>query len=150
MKNFSLIITLMLSIFLIHSCSKQPYVIENAVMRLPAGAGTNSAVFFTFKNQSDQDIQILSASSPLNAKLEIHNVSMKNNMMHMHPVDNIKIKSNSEQQFKSGSFHIMVMGIKDSLIENDKVLITLTLDNNQTTTFEATVQNMTSTHSMKH
>ena len=135
---------------MIQSCNKEPYAVEHAFMRLPAGAGTNSAVFFTFKNQSDVDVKIVAASSSLNAKIEIHNVTMKDNMMHMHQVDYVEVKADASQLFKSGSFHVMVMGIKDKVAEHDKVSFTLTLDNNKTVSFDAMVQNMTAKPSMQH
>jgi len=38
------------SILLLQGCNKSEYTINDATMRLPIGAGTNSAAFFTFHN----------------------------------------------------------------------------------------------------
>jgi len=64
---------------------------------------------------------------------------MKDNMMHMQRVDFVEIKANSTQTFKSGSYHIMLMGIKDQLKAKDEVTITLNLDNGKTMNFNAIV-----------
>ena len=142
MKLHHILLSLIISILLLQSCSKENYSIENAIMRLPLGAGTNSAAFFTLTNNTDEDIKIVSASSTLDAKIEVHNVSMMNGMMHMHEVEFIEVGAHKSQEFKSGAYHIMMMGIKDQLKANDQVTITLELSSGESISFDATVTDL--------
>lgn len=141
MKNFSLILTILSTLFLL-SCSKVNYSVDQASMRLPLGAGTNSAAFFTFQNNTDQSVKVLSATSSLDAKIEVHNVLMMDNMMHMQEVEFVEIEKKSATEFKSGSYHLMIMGIKDELKADDVVSFTLNLDNKETVSFEASVKDL--------
>ena len=141
MKKFSLILTILSTLFIL-SCSNENYSVDQASMRLPIGAGTNSAAFFTFQNNTDQSVKVLSATSSLDAKIEVHNVLMMDNMMHMQEVEFVEIEKNSTTTFKSGSYHLMIMGIKDKLKADDVVSFTLSLDNTEKVSFEAIVKDL--------
>ena len=156
MNKISLFLTIVFTLF-IQSCNKEDkskkeiedYTVHQAEMRLPLGVGTNSVVFFTFQNNTEQTLKVISATSSLDAKVEIHNVLMKDNMMFMQQVEFVEVKAKSNIIFKSGSYHLMLMGIKDKLKANDLVTFTLELDNKEKVTFKAHVTELNTIHS-KH
>ena len=67
---------------------------------------------------------------------------MMDGMMHMQEVEYVEINANSDLEFKSGSYHVMIMGIKDELKADDSVSFTLNLDNSESVSFEATVKDL--------
>ena len=146
-NKISLFLTIVFTLFIL-SCNKEDkikketedYTVYQANMRLPLGAGTNSVVFFTFQNNTEQSVKVISATSSLDAKVEIHNVLMKDNMMFMQQAEFVEVKAKSNIIFKSGSYHLMVMGIKDKLKAKDLVTFTLELDNKEKITFKASVE----------
>jgi len=128
----------------------EKYSVDQASMRLPLGSGTNSAAFFTFQNNTEQPVRVISATSSLDAKIEIHNVLMMDNMMHMQQVKFVEVKAGSNVVFKSGTFHLMIMGIKDKLNADELVSFTLQLENLEKVTFEASVKDLNTMPSHQH
>jgi periplasmic copper chaperone A len=78
--------------------------------------------------QSDAPARILSAASPAADNVEIHNMKMENGIMRMSPVKSIALEAGKPLRFMPGSYHVMLMGLKDQLKKGDTVPITITLE----------------------
>jgi periplasmic copper chaperone A len=81
----------------------------------PKGAKV-AAGYLTIKNTGTDPDRLVSGASPVAGKLEIHEMSMDKGVMKMRPVpDGIEIKPGETVELKPGSFHIMMMDLKQQI-----------------------------------
>ncbi|MES2317310.1 MAG: copper chaperone PCu(A)C [Pseudomonadota bacterium] len=69
--------------------------------------------------------RLVGVSSPEAAAVELHQMEMKDDMMKMRQVDGIELPAGKGVNLASGSYHIMMMGLKRQLKEGEAVSITL-------------------------
>ena len=108
-------------------------------VRLLPPTSVNTAGFMLLKNNSDNDIKLVSAKSTLSKKVELHNHINEDGMMKMRQVSSILIPAKGEVELKPGSFHIMFLGLKSTLIENELVEIELGFDKSESITVKAPI-----------
>jgi periplasmic copper chaperone A len=86
---------------------------------VPKGASV-AAGYMTIKNNGATPDRLVSGSTPVAGKFEIHEMTMTNGVMQMRPVaDGVVIKPGETVVLKPESFHIMMMNLKRP-IEKDK------------------------------
>lgn len=100
--------------------------VDHAWVRLLPPNVQATAAYMALK--SDIEDKVLSASSDFASKIEIHNTSMHDGMMSMQPVESIHLPANQTVELKPHGTHLMIMGLKDALKENQDVTITLHLE----------------------
>ncbi|WP_024792848.1 copper chaperone PCu(A)C [Tomitella biformata] len=98
-----------------------------------AGSGM-TAVFATVENTGGQDIQVVSASSPLSGAVELHEVA--DGKMRQKE-GGFTIGADQSHTLAPGGDHIMLMDLTGAVAPGSNVEITLTLGDGTTTTFEA-------------
>lgn len=86
----------------------------------------NGAVFFQFKNMSDNDVEIVAASSDVSETVELHNHTTENGTMKMRQIDFVHVPPHQTAMFEPMGKHIMLMGLKAPLTEGQSFDITLT------------------------
>ncbi|WP_246184794.1 copper chaperone PCu(A)C [Paracoccus aestuariivivens] len=87
----------------------------------PVGGG-----FLTVANGGSADDRLVSASSPAAEKVEIHEMAMEGDVMKMRQLpDGLPIPAGTSVDLKPGGFHLMLMGLKQPLIEGESVPLTL-------------------------
>lgn len=74
---------------------------------------------------SSTGVTLLSASSPVAAVVEIHEMKMDNGIMKMRAVQQIDIPSGQTVQLAPGGYHIMLMNLKSVLKPGDTVPVVL-------------------------
>ena len=95
--------------------------IENASFRAPLPGQTTAVAYFDIVNTGGQDV-LLSASSNVSERVEIHDHLHEGGVMKMRQVNSVDIAKNSKTSFKSGGLHVMFF--ETDMIEP----VTLTLD----------------------
>ena len=121
--------------------SAQSGVVASAPwMRLPMGKAPQTAVFVVLENKTGEKRQLVSATSTVSDKVELHTMSNENGMMRMTPVKAIDIPANGKAELKPGSFHIMLFELKQHPADGATVDLTLTFDNGQKLPVTATVR----------
>lgn len=99
---------------------KHPWSRETAP-RARTGAG-----YLTVVNGGGQADRLVGGSTPAAERLEIHAVSMENNVMRMrHQKDGIEIPAGGTLELKPGGYHIMLIGLKEPLKAGASVPATL-------------------------
>lgn len=88
-------------------------------------AGRPAAAFFTIKNAGDRADKLVSVSSALARRVEIHHSAMEGGVMKMRPVDGVAIPANAAAMLKPGGYHVMLFGIARKLDKGAKVPLTL-------------------------
>jgi len=111
--------------------------ISNATARFLI-AGRPGAVFLKIQNEGAAD-KLISASSSLSNKVELHTHTMDNGVMKMRPVEEIDVPANSVTELKSGGHHIMIFGVTTLPEKGSKIPFTLTFEKTGKVQIEATV-----------
>lgn len=98
-----------------------------------ASTTENTAVYCVIKNTSDHDIVLTGASSDEQANRgELHETYQEivdgKEVLKMRSVDKIVIPAGSFVEFKPGSTHIMLMGLKKHLVADELIKVKLILD----------------------
>lgn len=87
----------------------------------------NSAAFMTLKNTSDKDVIVVNAISSISKKVELHTHDMKNGVMKMYKIPQIRIKANSQIILKPGGLHVMFIGLHKPLKVGERVTFSFEL-----------------------
>lgn len=119
------------------SSSDAPYTITDTWVK-SADSGMTAA-FGLLTNTTDDPVTIVSATSPVASKVELHEVVMGDGgAMVMQPKPGgFEIGPHETLTLEPGGFHIMLMGVKQPIVAGDDVEITLTMDDGSTLTFHA-------------
>ena len=111
------------------------------VRLLPPSAKTTGA-FMMLMNHTDKDKKLIKATSDVANKVEVHNHVMVDGMMQMREVPFIAIKANQSIELKPGSYHIMLIDLKQPLQEGQIVEMTLVMDDGEKVVVKAPVKKM--------
>ncbi|RXJ88749.1 hypothetical protein CRV01_08990 [Arcobacter sp. CECT 8983] len=122
--------------------------VKNSYVRATPPGLPNSAAFMTVINNTDKDVAIVKASSPVSKVVELHTHDMKDGVMKMYQVPKIDVTSKSQTVLKPGGFHIMLIGLYNPLKVGENVELTLELSNGETKTITAPVKTVMG--GMKH
>ncbi len=97
----------------------------------PAGA-TTGAAFMQIVNGGTTAITIKSVSTPSADKVEIHEMVMVGGVMRMRTVDKaLSIAPGQTLKLDKGELHLMLIGLKNRLVEEDVVPLSITFDNGE-------------------
>jgi copper(I)-binding protein len=87
----------------------------------PVGGG-----YFAVTNKGRSADRLLSVSTPVAGRAEIHSMAMKDNVMVMRPVEGgLEIPPGGTIELKPGHFHLMFMDVKKPFHEGDTIPVTL-------------------------
>jgi copper(I)-binding protein len=96
----------------------QPKVSEAWIRLMPPNV-TMTAAYATIS--SDSADMLVSVSSDIAGKAEIHETSMENGMMNMRPIEAVDIEVGSVVELKPQGKHIMLIDLTRSLEEGEQV-----------------------------
>ena len=78
---------------------------------------------------SAQDARLVEAKSPAAGIVEIHEMAMEKNVMKMRALpDGIALPAGKAVELKSGSYHVMLMDLKQQMKVGDTVPLTLVIE----------------------
>jgi len=131
-RNFTLLPLLLATLAILSSCgSKDVSVVEGSVWSRPAkviedAMGGMGAVYLTLENSSDKPVRLIGAESDVAAKVEVHEVVKVDGKMTMRAVEGgVEIPAGGKLELKTGSYHIMLIRLKQHLEVGDKFKVTL-------------------------
>ncbi|MDO4640763.1 MAG: copper chaperone PCu(A)C [Neisseria sp.] len=89
---------------------------EQAWARPTVEGVRNGGAFLILKNQGKQDDMLLSASSPVAERAEIHEHVRIGDLMRMQPIKGgLPLKQGEAVMLMPGGYHVMLMGLKKTL-----------------------------------
>jgi copper(I)-binding protein len=95
-------------------------------MEQPAQSGMgNGAAYMTIRNTGGQADRLLTAASDVAGAVELHTVVDSGGVMAMRPVDGIDVPAGGAVELKPGSFHVMMIGLKQELKPGERIALTL-------------------------
>lgn len=90
----------------------------------PVGGG-----FLTIENTGTEADRLVSASSAVAEKTQIHEMAMQGDVMKMRElVDGVEVPAGETIVLAPGGFHIMFIGLKQAFVEGEMVAVTLTFE----------------------
>jgi copper(I)-binding protein len=98
--------------------------IEGAYTRSTVPGQKAAGGFMKIFDQGAAD-QLISASSPIADEVQLHTMTMEDNVMKMRQVKAIDIPANGSVELKPGGLHIMFMGIKEPLAAGGSIPVKL-------------------------
>ncbi len=87
---------------------------------------TTTAAYLTIT--SVQGGRLVSASSPIAANVDVHEMKMDGDVMKMRAVDSLALPAGKPVKLDAGSYHMMLLGLKAPVKFGDVVPITLVIE----------------------
>lgn len=103
--------------------------VEDAWVRTSVPGQPSSGAFM--RVTADSDSRLLSVSSPVAKDVQIHEMSMTNDVMRMGPVDSVALPAGKTVSLDPDGYHVMLMGLVRQIKEGDLVPLTLTVENDK-------------------
>ena len=97
--------------------------IEKAWARPTVPGQQGGGAFLSITSASTD--RLLSGSTPLAERFELHSMAMKGDVMEMRQIDAIELPAGKLVELKSGGLHVMLIGLKQPLALGSKVPVTL-------------------------
>lgn len=107
--------------------------------RATPGMSQNGAAYLTLENKGKTADRLISGSSPVAEKVELHTHLNENGVMKMRQVESITVDAGSSVAFKPGSYHVMLIGLRSPLKAGQRIPLTLVFEKSGQTTVEVQV-----------
>lgn len=115
--------------------------VSGAWARETAAAQTAGGGFMTIENKSNRPDRLISASSQVSDRVEIHTMTMDGGVMRMRPVTGgIAIPAYGRLNLAPGSYHVMFIGLKAPLRRGEAVPVTLRFAHGGSVTVRLAIQ----------
>jgi copper(I)-binding protein len=112
--------------------------VSNAWARATPGKAENGAAYLTI--QSPTPDRLLSVSTPVAKKAELHTMSMEGMVMKMRPLAGVDIPAGQPITLKPGGRHVMLLGLDEPLREGQSFPLTLTFEKAGTRTVTVAIE----------
>ena len=99
--------------------------VTDAWVRASVPGQPSSGAFMTIT--ADIDSKLLRVASPVAKDVQIHEMSMKDDVMRMGPVDAVALPAGVAVKLDPNGYHVMLMGLTGQIKEGDQVPLTLTV-----------------------
>ncbi len=135
-----------------HSVSHGDLVLDHpyAVPSL-AGVSHGAAYLRGIDNRGDQPERLLSASSPVAARVELHRMALDAGVMRMREVAAIELPPHTVTALRhNGPYHLMLMDLKQPLKDGDRFDLTLNFERAGSQTVKVWVQTPRDTANSEH
>ena len=85
--------------------------------------------FLTIENTGTESDRLISLTSEIADETQIHEMAMQGDVMKMRPLaEGLEIPAGETVVLAPGGFHIMFMGLKQTLVEGETITVTLTFE----------------------
>jgi hypothetical protein len=100
--------------------------ITDAWVKATAPGQTTAAAYLKIK--SDAPAKLIGISSPVAKAVQIHEIKVQDNVMHMRPIDSLDLPAGKTVELKPGAYHIMLENIAEPLKQGATVPLILTIE----------------------
>ena len=88
----------------------------------------NGAAYLRIENGGDEAAHVVSASSPIADRVEIHTHEMDDGVMKMRHVHSLEVPAQGTVTFEPGGLHLMLIGLTEPLVRGESFPLTLEFD----------------------
>lgn len=101
--------------------------VKDAWVRATVAGQPSTGAFMTL--QADTDSKLLSVQTPVAKTVQIHQMSMKDDVMRMGQVESVALPAGKAVSFDPHGYHIMLMDLTAQVAAGSQVPLTLTVEN---------------------
>lgn len=101
--------------------------VQDAWVRATVAGQPSTGAFMTL--QADSDSKLLSVQSPAAKTVQIHQSTMKDDVMSMRQVESVALPAGKPVSFDPHGYHIMLIDLTAQVQEGSKVPMTLIVEN---------------------
>lgn len=102
----------------------------------------NGVAYFGLTNSGDDDDKLVSASTPVADKTELHTHLKEGDVVRMRQVEDIVVPAGGSAKLEPGGLHVMLMGLNDPLEQGTSFPLTLVFDKAGTVTIDVMVDKL--------
>ncbi|WP_245410496.1 copper chaperone PCu(A)C [Notoacmeibacter marinus] len=100
--------------------------VEHARLRATPPNAKVAAGYLTVENKGGETDRLIGGSVDFSDRIEIHEMAVEDGVMKMRPLaDGLEIAPGEEVELKPGSYHLMLMGMRDTLKEGETRTLTV-------------------------
>ena len=136
----SLTATIAVTVAQAHEFSRGGLTIIHPWARPTIAGRPIAAVYFKIDNANAEPDRLVSVTTDLTDRAELHTTMAKGEIMQMRPLDAIVVPGKQEMKLEPGGAHIMLINIKRQLKEDDRFKLTLKFEHAGTIVVEVVVQ----------
>jgi len=114
--------------------------VEHPWARATAPSARNGAAYLTLTEHGGGVDRLVSVSTPVAGKAELHTTLMDNGVMKMRPLDTIEVTPGASTKLQPGGMHIMLLGLTQPLVNGKAFPLTLTFEKAGSVTVQVDVQ----------
>jgi len=114
------------SALFIASASHAQIVIGEPWVRATVPQQTGTGAFMTLT--SETDTKLVAADSPVAEHVEVHEMTMEDNVMKMRQISGLALPAGQTVELKPGGYHIMLIDLHAQVKEGEQVPLTLTFE----------------------
>ncbi|PJX25802.1 transporter [Advenella sp. S44] len=144
-------LTVVLATFMIASVSYAQVMVQNPWVRATVAQQTSTGAFMLLTAKSDS--KLIGATSTVADQVEIHKMTMEDEVMKMRQIPELALAANQPVALKPGGYHIMLIGLKRQINVADSIPLTLSFEdkdgNRRQVDIQATVRTLQGGHSHK-
>ncbi|RMT05266.1 hypothetical protein ALP55_03677 [Pseudomonas coronafaciens pv. oryzae] len=100
--------------------------VDDAWVRATVPGQPSTGAFMRITSSTDS--KLVDVASPVAKTVQIHQMSMKGDVMSMQRVTSVDLPAGEPVVFDSNGYHVMFMGLASQVKEGDKVPLTLTVE----------------------
>lgn len=146
-KIFTLVITsLCIGLLAAVSPAFAEVEVESLWLRESIPGQPNGAGFGILRNDSEQDVLLVAASSAIAADIEIHQHVREGEQMRMEQMDALVVPAGESVSLQPGGYHLMLMGLTAPLVIGEQHDVTLIFSDGREITVSAPVKALVSNH----
>ena len=121
---------------------RAPSMVQGGQSGEGGGAMTagNGAVYVTISNHGSEADALLSASTDVATTVELHETVKQDGKMVMRPLPRFDVPAGGKLEMKPGSYHIMLLGLKQDLKPGETVNVGLSFEKAGQMSVEAPVK----------
>lgn len=117
----------------------QNIIVKMPLIQLVQNGATSAKAFMELNNKGNKVATLIAANSMTANQVLLQKIIKRNGKQTMKKVNKIVIKPHSDINLQPGGFHVMLMGIKQTLHKGDAVPILLIFNDGSSLTVKATV-----------
>ena len=88
-----------------------------------------AAGYMQIHNMGAEADRLVSASSPMADRVELHTHTMENNVMKMRRIDGVDVPGGGHAELLPGGHHLMIFGLKHHAKEGETIPVTVVFEN---------------------
>jgi len=131
---------LLLSLFSSLAAADSTLLVEDAWVREAPPGARMLAAYMTLKNPTAQDLVLTGVDSPAFNHVMLHKSEVVDGVARMLHQDSILIPAGGNIELKPGSYHLMMPAPEQRLVEGDKVVFELNLEDQACVQVQAEVR----------